>query len=158
MQTQIIVAIITGITTVIGSLIPNHFRTDSRQSIERDLNIAKQLPQNSDARKQLEEDIEHRVEELIWRRKGKTDPMTGSLFVIASVGFTAFTFWCVYKAWIESGWYRLLYLVALISLLVAISLLNELPKYFTKAPRDEHGNIIPISRGDNAGDKKAASS
>ena len=155
MQTQIIVALITGISAVLGSVIQNLFRTDSRQSIERDLNIAKQLPQNSTARKHLEEDIEHRVEELIWRRKGKTDPITGSLFVITSVGFTAFTFWCVYKAWIESGWYRLLYLVALISLLVAISLLNDLPKYFTKAPRDEHGNIIPISRGDNARDKNS---
>lgn len=156
MQTQIIVAIITGITTVIGSLIPNHFRTDSRQSIERDLNIAKQLPQNSDARKHLEEDIELRVEELIWRRKGKTDPITGSVFVIFSIAFTAVTFWCVYEAWIGSGWVRLLYLPALIFLLFAISLLSELPKYFKKAPRDEHGNIIPISSNDNVGDKNSS--
>ena len=105
METQIIVALIAGLAAILGPFLQNHFRIDPRQSIERDLKIAEQLPDESKAKQLLKKDIERRVQELAMHGKGKRAWGLTIFCLVAGGGCLYGMAVLFYKGWVGLGWH-----------------------------------------------------
>lgn len=155
METQIIVALIAGLAAILGPFLQNHFRIDPRQSIERDLKIAEQLPDESKAKQLLKKDIERRVQELAMHGKGKRAWGLTIFCLVAGGGCLYGMAVLFYKGWVGLGWAHLLIVPSLILFVFALAFLNQVPGYFRKVPRDEQDNVVSIEElGETDRDKK----
>jgi len=164
MKTQIIVALIAGLAAILGPFLQNHFRIDPRQSIERDLKIAeqlpdeskaKQLPDESKAKQLLKKDIERRVQELAMHGKGKRAWGLTIFCLVAGGGCLYGMAVLFYKGWVGLSWAHLLIVPSLILFVLALAFLNQVPGYFKKVPRDKQGNVVSIEElGGTERDKK----
>lgn len=148
METQITVALIAGLAAVVGPLLQSRFKTDPRQSIERDLKIVELLPLDSLARQRLEDDIERRVRELAWQGNGKRAWVHVILCLIAGGACIYITGIVFNWGFTGSGWARLWIAPSLVAFVLASAFLSQIPGYFKKAPRDKQGNIIPIEEAE----------
>lgn len=130
METQVVVAIITGAAVVLAAaltpILQERFKTDPRLSIERDLEICSQLPDNSQARKELEKDIERRVSELTTTMKGTRDWTGGVIYIflagLALWGTIVFTYW----GWSRPGLQKLWFLLAVFCFLCSVAIFQQL--------------------------------
>lgn len=155
MKTQIIVALIAGLAAILGPFLQNHFRIDPRQSIERDLKIAEQLPDESKAKQLLKKDIERRVQELAMHGKGKRAWGLTIFCLVAGGGCLYGMAVLFYKGWVGLSWAHLLIVPSLILFVLALAFLNQVPGYFKKVPRDKQGNVVSIEElGGTERDKK----
>ena len=155
METQIIVALIAGLAAILGPFLQNHFRIDPRQSIERDLKIAEQLPDESKAKQLLKKDIERRVQELAMHGKGKRAWGLTIFCLVAGGGCLYGMAVLFYKGWVGLSWAHLLIVPSLILFVLALAFLNQVPGYFKKVPRDKQGNVVSIEElGGTERDKK----
>lgn len=149
MQIQIIVALISAVAAILVPFMQNRFKIDPRVSIERDLKIVEQLPQDSDARTSLEQDIERRVRELPRRMNGTRNWTVVFLDVIVGGGCFYLTTLLVIWGWQGSGWEKLWWPLALVTFVFAIAFFAQLPGAFQKLPRDDKGNVIPPDSNTN---------
>lgn len=155
MRTQIIVAVIAAVAAVLGPFLQNRFRIDPRQSIERDLKIAEQLPDSSSAKQHLEEDIERRVQELAWQGKGKRAWGQGLFCLLTGAACIYGTGYFFYRGWSGSGWSYLWIVLSLVLFVFSLAFLNQVPGYFKKASRDKQENIISYEDNENGKTQKS---
>lgn len=142
MDKSIIIAVIASLGTIFSPIIQIIFRVDPRTSIERDLKIIEQLPEDSEARKSLEHDVQTRVSKLPYGTSGSRNGIGVFLAVFLGGASLYGAIFTASKGWSIQGWGRLWWMAALFLLIVAVLCFQQVPKEWVKVPRDSKGNRV----------------
>lgn len=134
MNPDVLVAVVGAAALLLTTWFRQPFRRNPRDHIERDIKIAAELPTGSEARKQLESDIERRVMGLVPDPNERRDWFG---FVLALIFMSVFVF-LTWRFWTWGGWWNVgSALTGSLSLIMIGLAVREL----RKAPRDAQGRL-----------------